>query len=315
MLFRSDEPTTTQIDSFFQVYIAAKTCAPQSYVHSCLIADMAVSEQVWEYVLENDLDTVALDTYAWRYRFATEKTEVLKTWLESLQNLANKCAQNGVDYSFTSIGCFGDHAQSSYPDGYTTGWAVPTDDELRWSVYASLAFAPKKMGWYYYWETRYNPTETAKNTGIMGANGEKLRYDIAQQLNNEVQLFMKAMMNFEFRGVHYYTDSLLFPEYYPVLMSSSAQYKPVGITCTGAVNETMISELYDEQRGNRGYFIMNTTVPSNNETSKLTVNFEGFDKLVVYNKGVPTVVDLVDGSYTFNLASAEGVFVIPFKAQ
>ena len=84
-----DEPTTTQIDSFFQVYIAAKTCAPQSYVHSCLIADMAVSEQVWEYVLENDLDTVALDTYAWRYRFATEKTEVLKTWLESLQNLAN----------------------------------------------------------------------------------------------------------------------------------------------------------------------------------------------------------------------------------
>ena len=302
-----DEPQGSQIDSLFQCYIGVKAYTPDAYVHCCFIGDDSISDKTWEYMTENSLDVIGMDTYPWQFNRADGKKIILSTYLYHIQELATKCSQNDVDFSATTLACFGNNDSAAYPNGYTVGWRIPTDEELQWSMSTTLAFAPKKMGWYYYWEDSY--AAIGQGAGIMSGTGEKLRYDKVQQLNLEAHKYMKAMANFEFKGAHYYTETRRLPYYY--LVDNS--YQIPNITCTDMENETLITHLVDEERGNTGYFLTNTTDPQDKETSKVTVAFKDCNAMVLYKDGEPSLVPLNDGKYTFTLGTAECCFVLPYK--
>ena len=138
--------------------------------------------------------------------------------------------------------------------------------------------------------------------------GNKLIYDEVQALNQETEEIRRVLGNFDYKGIHFYSEKRKLPYYY----QRDNSYEIKGIECTKPKNETMITELYDEKKDYTAYMLMNTTDPSEDKTSTLTVKFEGCNYAVLYEKGTARIVKLRGGKYTFNLESTEGCLVLPY---
>ena len=79
-----------------------------------------------------------------------------------------------------------------------------------------------------------------------------------------------------------------------------------------ATEETLIGCMKNA-RGNDGFFVVNSTDPGKTLSNSVTVTFKNATSAICYIKGEETKITLTNGSYTFDLKSGEGVFVIPVK--
>ena len=66
-----------------------------------------------------------------------------------------------------------------------------------------------------------------------------------------------------------------------------------------------------DEDGYDGFMIVNVTDPGKNLSESVTVTFKKASKAIVYVEGEEQTVELENGTYTFDLSSGEGVFVIP----
>jgi hypothetical protein len=78
----------------------------------------------------------------------------------------------------------------------------------------------------------------------------------------------------------------------------------------------LVTELYDEEKDQYGYFVVNATDTSSLvdlTDIKVTVEFGGgFKKVQTYRNGKPKNSFLKGGKASFYLASGEGVFLLPY---
>ena len=298
-----DEPSQDQFGTFMECAEAVQACRADSFVHGCMLGWAREEEYAVQYK-NRGIKNMGMDTYLWHYQKdqGVPYSTINDSWFETMNDYALFCAENDIAWSSTSLQTFGSYKVFNGAGGY--GWRPQNLEEVRYQMYASLAFAPEYLVYHHYWQSRYGYSEGT----IMDDYGNKLIYDEVQALNKETEEIRRVLGNFDYKGVHFYTNKRKLPYYYQIDNS----YEINGITCTDPNYETMITELYDESKQYTAYMLMNTTDPAEDKTSTITVEFTGCNYAVIYEKGTSKIVQLKKGKYTFNLESTEGCLVLPY---
>ena len=297
-----DEPAEDKFINFMQVATAIRACKPNAFIHACMMG-YVLEEQYIDEFLENDIGTLAFDSYMWKFKeyYITQTPIMNSDWYAFFDAYAKYCAENNLELSATTLQTFGNYdAVNSSNEGYRP----QTVKEMRYQMYASLLFAPEYLVYFHYWQSRYSAAEGT----IMDEYGNKLLYDAVQALNEETLELRTVLANFDYKGMHLYSASNTMPDYYTL----DNTYTIKGITCSGFANETLVSELYDAEMDYTAYMLMNSTDPSEEKTSSITINFESCSYAVIYEAGAAKVVELTNGQYTFELGRSEGILVLPY---
>ena len=87
------------------------------------------------------------------------------------------------------------------------------------------------------------------------------------------------------------------------------------LDCTKSVRatqDTLIGQFKDGE-GRDGLMVVNFTDPTDGFKDKVSFEFKDANRALVYRNGVRRVYEVKDGKLDLNLATGEGVFVIPCK--
>ena len=85
--------------------------------------------------------------------------------------------------------------------GAWAGYREPTEAEMRWQVYTSLAYGVRGIMYWYYWG---RPQEGDGRTGVVDAEGKPTRlYGILQKLNAETRIIGGQLVGLQSTGVYF----------------------------------------------------------------------------------------------------------------
>jgi hypothetical protein len=216
------------------------------------------------------------------------------------------------------------HVYQTYKDEADTGHRALDENDIEWQVNLGLAFGVKDHSYYTYYPV-LNSGSTIPNEDytIVDRNGDPNdMYYWVKGLNEDMAVFAKAMAHFEYRDMQYYTKGTVDSSMQDALniVENVGKFDDglanVAISANGLA---LVSELYDEEQGWFGYFVMNATNPYNGRygtttvaTQTVTLTFSGYHKVQIYQDGAVRTVALTNGQISLTLAEAAGAFVIPY---
>ena len=128
-----------------------------------------------------------------------------------------------------------------------------------------------------------------------------------------MQATAKALMNFDYQGVQLYnSENLPGHSTYAENFTSTDEFKRIEECTVSGDGSLLITELYDEDAGFYGYFIVNASDPACDTTLSGTIDLGTFKFAQTYTNGVVSDQQIKKGEYTFSLTTGEGIFVIPY---
>ena len=241
-------------------------------------------------------------------------TRVDDTWLQNLRLVAEGVKEKDSYAGITIQACgFGPAGQQNVVEHKRN---VKTKADISFQVYSSLAYGMKYITYFTYWE-HWNAGDVEDFYGAMVLYPEKNgqepikteAYYAVKAVNEEIKKFDHVFLNFDWEGTMAVTKE---DEPKSPLLAQAGKYTSPRIKSVTSTEETIIGCMKD-QEGYDGFMIVNVTDPGKNISDEVTVTFKEATKAIVYVQGEEQTVDLKDGSYTFKLASGEGVFAIPIK--
>jgi hypothetical protein len=88
--------------------------------------------------------------------------------------------------------------------GAYSGYRAPTEAEMRWQVYTSLAYGAKGISYWYYWGRNQEGDE---RTGVVDPDGKPTwLYPILQRLNHETQILGNILLPMDCTEVYHVGD-------------------------------------------------------------------------------------------------------------
>ena len=256
----------------------------------------------------------AYDHYPLWLEPVSGETRVDDTWLHNLRLVAEGAKDKGSYPGITIQSCgFGPAGQENTMEHKRN---IKTKADVSFQVYSSLAYGMKYITYFTYWE-HWNAGDVEDFYGAMVLYPEKNgqepvkteAYYAVKAVNEEIKKFDHVFLNFDWQGTMAVTkkDAAKSP-----LLAQAGKYTSPRIKSATSTEETIIGCMKDKD-GYDGFMIVNVTDPGKNISDEVTVTFKEASKAILYVQGEEQTVDLKDGSYTFKLASGEGVFAIPIK--
>ena len=132
-------------------------------------------------------------------------------------------------------------------------------------------------------------------------------YYAVQQINNEIKKFDHVFLQYDWQGT---MKVLANGKAQNSLMSGVRDYVSPRISEASSTGDAIIGCMKDKE-GYDGFWLVNMTDPATPQNNTVTVTFRKASKAICYVEGEEKTVDLKDGSYSFELKSGSGVFVIP----
>ncbi len=256
---------------------------------------------------------IQYDSYPMIY-YGTNNT-FLYPHIRNAQVVAEYCEETGMRFG---------HVYQTYRDnGQTNGtdWGhrKMDMDDIEWQVNFGLAMGVKDHSYYTYYPVLNSSSTTPPDEDytIVDRNGNpNAMYYWVQKLNSDMAVFAKAMAHFEYRGMKYYTKGTVdtsMQAALDIVDKTHKFYNKMEGVSLAANGLAIVSELYDEEAGRYGYFVMNATNPYGTvATQKVTLSFTGYNNVQIYQDGKIRNVALVNGQVTLTLEEAAGAFVIPY---
>lgn len=318
-----DEPTYDLLPSYGQIYKAIKACYPNAYVHANLLpmsasAEYRYAENGKSMGLDNSYQKYLTDFYQYSnadcinyddYPIlgnnsdqATIKTEHLR----NAQIVAEFCKEKGIRFQKVFQTC-----------SFKTGsWIcrTPTQRDMYWQMNIGMAMGVKTYSYWSYYPITNSGGETYVETAsFLNQKGEKNQlYYWMQDIHAQMQGTAEALMNFEYQGLRTYKMAPL-----PGIFGYLAGVKNNDLQHVSEVTQSsngiiLVTELYDKDEDQYGYYVVNITDPTQSTEIDVTVKFDGFSKVQTYSKGEPTNSFLKDGATTVSLTTGQGVFLLPY---
>ncbi len=319
-----DEPAYNYFASIGDLYRSLKRVLPDNFIQFNLLpannsakssycsggADMELAEAYKAYLTkfldETDADYIMFDSYP------MSGTSIRGAHFTTLQ-VANEVAkERGVDIYAVAQTC-------SYSTNGAIQARVCTEADLYWQTNVYMGFGIKQLSYFNYWKKKDSNNEVFfDNASFISNNGEKTEiYGYMQKINGELQELAKVSMNFDYVGCFYSTSQ---PSDYSVSYLSGLQIgnlTHVTNVTYGSSQAVLITELYDEEKGNTMYMIQNILDPIYVEGEgdcilEAEITFKDCTHLLVIDKGVSSTVELQKGRYSVTLEPGHAVFVIPY---
>ncbi len=217
-------------------------------------------------------------------------------------------------------------AMQSYGDKGPGGKHACSPEDILWQGNISAAFGCKDFTYYTYFPI-INTAEGVDGNGeeyVVDRFGNPTKtYPGVQQLNAELALKGKALMNFEYQDLHYYTNGTYQNYFFEGCGSAKCQdcavvqgdLKFVNGAVLAFDGAVLITELVDEEGGYYGYYVVNITEPRDLKGGEVTIEISDlFNSVQVYHGTRVTNKALVDGKLTLNLGAGDGALIIPYNA-
>ena len=311
-----DEPVDEEMPNCLMTVKAIKAVSPDAFIHLCLQTS-TMQDFIPEYAEQGWTDLV-YDNYHAMYDRVTQvdvnhyvegvdKKKVGNNFIGGLEYSANLAREKNMRLGTVTLQNFGG-GTASHNGATNYGWRTIDEVDMRYGVYVSLAYAPQYLVWFHYWASRYSTEPENPVSSWMDEYGNKVWYDEGKKLNEQILKYGKVLSHFVFQGAHYYTSDRRLPNYYQV----ENDYEVKGATADITDGEMILSELYDAEKGQTGYFIVNSKAPYERKDLTATVKFSGKKRAVVYKNGDPEIVTLKNGKLKVSLDCADGIFVLPF---
>lgn len=199
-----------------------------------------------------------------------------------------------------------------------------SEDDLYWQTNLYMGMGIKQISYFNYWRKKAgNGEEFFDNASFINEAGEKTAiYGYMQNIHSEMQKLAKVILNFDYVGCKVVapTPSDFSTSYLGGLQDSElTKIDTINVESSDAA---LVTELYDSKKGNYMYMLQNILDPILDDDEEepcntdltITVKFKDIKayKLVVYDKGNQSTVDLVNGEYTLTLKAGHAVYVMPY---
>ncbi len=173
----------------------------------------------------------------------------------------------------------------------------PTEDELRWQVFTSLAYGAKGIQYFTYWTPRPSGGETF-GEGMIDLEGNKTKhYSEVQRLNKDVQAIGSQMLDWTSEGVIHYGFS-------PPLVAEPTESLDAINEITG---DSAIVGGFSNDKGASAILVVNASYEKAAATT-ITVN-SSFKKYTMWRSNESATNQLKNDIIELELGAGEGVWI------
>ena len=206
---------------------------------------------------------------------------------------------------------------SGWQEGDNSKNRMPTIEEMRMQAYTAMAFGIDSISWWSYSDKRddnqQNPTDSDDY------------YNRFATVNNELASFGHVYRAFNnWKGIILGIGSSYSNEDYDAYDSVQGQIGDYELSATDtkhlskvSTNQTRLNYLMgvmEDTNGNEGYVLCNYNDHTEDRAQTITITFDSnVTEVIIYRGGVKTPVAVASKTLTVNLATGEGVMIIPSK--
>ena len=260
------------------------------------------------------LGEFSFDYYAFNCDAGAETLSA--TYFRNLELAAEGAREHGFTMSTTLQACRMDRGYDP-----ATGKAERiifrdvTYEDMRWQVYAALAFGARRLGYFTFWQ-HYNEGrfETFPTAMVVYDEAEPCGwrktaiYDAVKKVNEQVHACDHVFLRFVWRGCRTVNKS---GDENMALVKGD--YTAGSLSAVDATRDTLIGCFENPDDGRDGYWLVNAHNPYFYEWSELTAHFQSATRAVYWRGGREHDVALENGVLRLRLGAGEGVFVIPYS--
>ena len=303
-----DEPANEKLKAVGQVDRALTKIDEDMFVQTCLlpyyggnssILSVSNAEEFKKYINlyleETNSEYFGYDYYP--MTMSGDTTSMQGTYLYCLQMSAELAKQNNCEWEIIVQ----TYAQNNYLR--EVGYA---DVDLQ--VNLALAFGAYNVGYFTYWMWE-NKTGWPNYCAIMDDYGNKVLYDEVKKVNEEAKELAKIILHYEYEKTKLTYSDISAPAWYRNVEEKELD----GVKSFVSNGNTLINQMYDKEQGCRGYMVVNVGDPAVDSLSETTVEFDGFENVMVVKNGVTSYKKLNGGKITAYLGEGESVFLIPYN--
>jgi len=213
-------------------------------------------------------------------------------------------------------------------DNNDTKARIPTEAEMRMQAYAALAFGMDSISWF-----TYSPSASGSETFYTFVDNDgniidQTAYDAFTNVNKELAAIGAVYSAFEWKGIilgagkdngNWIVDD---PDYnaFETVSGQIGDYelsatdtKHLSSVATNKTNWNYLMSVMQDVNGNEGYVLCNYNSHEEDRAQTITLTFNNITEVVIYRGGKAQTVSVTNNTLAIELATGEGVIVLPSK--
>ena len=238
-----------------------------------------------------------------------ESTISLRTdWLKNFDIASYYADKNDKPFWYTLL------TTQHLSDGDETKYIDPTAADLKYQMYIAMTYGATNLVHYTFAGTGDYIIDGAmfnQNTGEWTQT-----YNDVKDASTAIGKWDHVFMSFDWLGASTVTGSSAQTGLITNDLTHSVAVNQFGVMSNVTSTQDVVIGHFEDENGYDGVMITNLTIPTNATAASLSVTFNSEYKAVkVYQNGEERIVFLNNGVLTLDVASAEGVFLIPVKVK
>lgn len=293
-----DEPYTYDFDFYNAEMKALEDLFPAqtpyinlfpNYANSDQLGSPTYREHIAEFVKHVDCDYICYDHYIYGERYAR-----LPYAYDNLAAVADACRKSGRDLWIVI------QANSNQGDVWLSA------DKIKLQVYLALVFGAKSIN-YACWTAGWWHNQIVDRDGIPTE-----QYDKVKRINADINALSPVYMQYKNLAecIIGDTDGKVSEKYLAGMDVTMDQDNVRDLACNDG---TSVAAGYFEKDGGCAIMLANITDPDftkSDVSTEVTFSVSKSDaKVTAYVRGIPHVLEAVDGIYTIKMNNADGIFV------
>lgn len=289
-----DEPSIRQFEELSAKKEEYKKHAPEGLAYVNMFPTYAslgqkggtYTEYLEQYFQKFDPEVLSYDHYPFLTQSKESRSDITEDYFYNLELIRSTALENDVPFwLFIQTLSF----NLSHRD--------PTEEEIRWQVYTSLAYGAKGIQYFTYWTPKPGGGETF-GSGMIDLDGNRTKhYDEVKRLNAEVQEIGPKLLDLRSEGVIHYGSQ-------PPLLSNPLQtFKPIA----GLSGDAAIIGCFSDHEGGRSAMVVNASYHDSAVTS-LQLEPE-VKKVMMWRNGVSEEKAVTGGKVKLDLLPGQGVWL------
>lgn len=244
----------------------------------------------------------------------TKGTYIEETWFQNLRMVAENAKEKGYKPNITIQSCAYGPAGAEQIAAHHRG--ITSKADITFQLYTAMSYGFRDFAYFTYWQHRIVGDKEDFYTAMVNFpadnNSEPIKTDAyyaVKDANAEIKKFDHVYLNYDWEGTMALTKE---GKTLSSALAMAGDYQSPRVKTVTATDDTLLGAFKDAD-GYDGFMIANATDPGQNRSDSVTITFREATKALVYINGEEQTIELKDGTYTFDLESGGGVFVIPIQ--